>query len=83
MASIESRLEHLGQEDPTSGVDLRRWKGREQHFETVLKLSIDDAREFMVDLGYLVEAAPGKPRTSSPSADITDRPGVVPWRSTS
>jgi hypothetical protein len=57
MASIEPRLEQLGQEGPTIRVALRPWEGQDQHYDEVLRLSLDDAPEFMAALGYLVETA--------------------------
>jgi hypothetical protein len=56
-ATIEPHLEQLGQAAPVIRVHLRRWEGRDQHLDEVLKLSTDDAREFMACLGYLVETA--------------------------
>jgi hypothetical protein len=56
-ASVEPRLQQIGQEQPTIRVALRRWEGRKQRFDEVLNLSIDDAREFMTVLGRLVEIA--------------------------
>ena len=51
-------LEQFGQERPIIRVALRRWKGHHQHFDdSALKLTLDDAREFVAALGYLIETA--------------------------
>jgi hypothetical protein len=57
MASIEPDLEQVGQEDPIISVNLRRWEGREQHLDQVLRLTIDDTRELVKVLHYLIETA--------------------------
>jgi hypothetical protein len=57
-ATIEPRLEQLGQAAPLIRIALRRWKGREQHYDDGrLKLTVADARELVKVLDYLIETA--------------------------
>jgi len=57
-ATIEPRLEQVGQAAPVINVAMRRHDGREQNYaDEFLRLTITDARELVVALNYLIEAA--------------------------
>ena len=57
-ATLEPRLHQLGQGPPTVDVAFRRFDGRDQLFDDeFLKLTLTDARELVVALNYLIEAA--------------------------
>ena len=58
MATIEPRLQQVGQQPPTIRVAFRSYEGREQTYnDELLKLSIDDAEDLIAALSYLVKTA--------------------------
>lgn len=57
-ATIEPRLEQVGQGDPRIAVGFRRYRGRESLFDLeYLRLSLTDARELARVLNHLVDLA--------------------------
>ena len=58
MATIEPRLEQLGQEAPSIRVAFREYDGRDQSYnDELLRLSLTDAEELIAVLQYLVRTA--------------------------
>jgi hypothetical protein len=56
-ATIEPRLQQLGQRDPRIDVYLCRGHRDRAKFEKVLRPSLDDAQELIVALNYLIKVA--------------------------
>lgn len=57
-ATLEPSLEQLGQNEPIINTAFRRYEGRKQVFDGDFpRLTIEDAREYVVALTYLIETA--------------------------
>ena len=58
VATIEPRLEQVGQTEPVINVAMRRYeKGEQKYEDEFLRLAITDARELVTALNYLIETA--------------------------
>ena len=57
VATIEPRLEQAGQGDPVIKVALRWFEHEHEHEHEHLRLSLDEARELVTALDYLVKVA--------------------------
>ena len=57
-ATLEARLEQIGQQDAQVRVAFRKYEGRDMEFtHDLLRLSHTDARELALALNYLVDLA--------------------------